>query len=109
MKCALIQVDPATRVPANINLFAAYQGLSERGIECRFFAPDELVSALAGVVGEPIVCGVIPVVKAALGLLGKTPPSPLDYPLSLRSFLRRRVWATTLDVVRGDLGSPVFT
>lgn len=113
MKCALVQVDPATGIPGNRNLFASYEGFSERGIECRFFVPTELPTRLDELAAEgmgPVVAGTIPVVRAALGILGIPVPSPLDYPSELQDRLGRRIWRTTLGAVRRDWRpeSPLF-
>lgn len=42
-------------------------------------------------------------VRAALTQLGVAPPEPDDYPASLRAFLQRRVWRSTLAAVESSL------
>ncbi len=61
---------------------------------------------------ETFIAGDMPAMHGAMRQLGIDIPEPDDYPLSLRSFMHRRVWKSTLDTVEQgismNMGAPVF-
>jgi hypothetical protein len=89
----------------NENCYSAFYGFSTLGWEVVFYEglPPE------GLSREDIVVGWISNVKLALRNLGVEPPVELDYPDSIRSYLGRKVWQTTLHTVYNDESLwPVF-
>lgn len=112
---AFIQADREGH-PANRNCYAAWEGFRERGLETRFFylggasTPEDLETRMRELLPaeEVIVHGTIPNVHAALRARGIVPPEPLDYPESLREFLGRRIWETTLGEARDSANWPLF-
>ena len=85
---------------------------SARGYPVELFTEKNLVRRRLPLDRSCLVAGDVPVVIAALKQLDVPIPVPDDYPVCLRSFLRRRVWETRLDVVQervyGDDFKPFF-
>jgi len=61
---------------------------------------------------ETFIAGDMPVMHGAMRQLGIEVPEPNDYPASLRGFMHRRVWKSTLEAVEQgislNMGEPVF-
>ena len=75
--------------------------LSRRDVPLQFFVETRLQRGQLDLRKDVLVAGHIPVVIQALRRLGVTPPPPDDYPLALRPWLHRRIWASTVgDVVK---------
>lgn len=74
------------------NTYAAFFGFSVMGWEICFYEgnPPENLSR------EDIVVGYITQVKQALTNLGITPPTELDYPEEIQSYLGRKIWQDSL-------------
>ncbi len=97
-------------VIANINYYAAFWGLRERGFEIELFTFREL--ALLPLEREALVVGGIGTILKAFELLG-VPYEPLDsVPPELSAFAGRRLWRSTLGQVRalfdGHENAPIF-
>ena len=92
-------------LPYNPNAYAAYDGFKEMGFETVLFVmPGEIPE------GDPedIVVGGIGTVRKALLRFGVDPPE-FNYPDSIRQYLKRDVWESTIDAVRlNALSWPVF-
>ena len=87
--------------PRNANCYAAWLGFYEMGIEIvPYFEP----SGLSSVQKEDIVVGGIGSCHAVLRSFGVAIPR-INYPESLRSFLGRRLWRSTINQVNNDSGS----
>jgi hypothetical protein len=82
-------------LPKTFNFFAAYQGCRELGIETKPFCTLE---DLFDWRQDELIVGGLGSVLPKLSEFGVEPPE-LDYPDSLRAYLGRKVWATTLDQV----------
>lgn len=92
-------------IPERSNFYAAWLGFRQMGFETvPYFAASELDAATR----EDVVVGGVGSCQCAMKLLGVEPPH-VDYPDSLREFLGRRVWASTINGISNDSGSwPVF-
>ena len=91
--------------PRNANCYAAWLEFYEMGIEIiPYFEPSDL----SAVQKEDIVVGGIGSCHAVLRSFGVAIPR-INYPESLRPFLGRRLWRSTINQVNNDPGSwPLF-
>jgi len=84
--------------------------LGRRGIPIELFTEKKILRRQLKLSRETLVAGSIPAVMQALQQLEIPVPEPNDYPESLRPFLHRKVWESTVGAVLdglldGDLGS----
>jgi len=87
--------------------YSAFYGFSLMGCEIIFFDADE--GPPKGLGRTDIVVGWIGHVKTALRNLGIEPPLELDYPESIRPYLGRKIWKSTLHTIHNDPTTwPVF-
>jgi hypothetical protein len=91
---ALLQELGNGRVEPEIRSLAA--GLGRRGIPARFFLEKQLQRRQLELRPTTLVAGHIPVVFAALKQLDVPTPVANDYPDSLRPWLHRRTWTSTV-------------
>ena len=95
---ALLQQSGNGRLEPEIKSLA--MELPRRGVACQFFLEKHLQRRQLELKPTTLVAGHIPVVLGALRQLGVEPPVPNDYPESLRRWLHRRMWTSTVrDVV----------
>ena len=92
-----------------------FDELQLRQISVRLFVEKQLFRKRLPLSHNILVAGYIPVVLNALRQLGVAVPKPNDYPQSLQSFLRRRIWQSTVqDIICGfhniyySVMSPIF-
>lgn len=78
---------------SNTNSFIALDGFRQMGWEILFYRD---IRQLSGRQLEDVVVGPIQEIHNALGHFNILPPSPLDYPASLRPFLGRQLWPSTM-------------
>lgn len=92
-------------IPGGVNLFNAYQGFTEMGLECVLFNDiEELGTSLRA----DVVVGGLGVVQHALARFG-VELEHIDYPDELVAYMGRRIWYSTLDEVSSNPKSwPVF-
>lgn len=108
---AFVQREPGEPgVIANINYYAAFWGLRERGFEIELFRFSELKAL--DLSRETLVIGGIGTILKAFEILG-VQYQPLDsVPPELSEFAGRRLWRSTLGEVRsmfdGREGAPIF-
>ena len=108
---AFVQREPdAPGVIANINYYAAFWGLRERGYEIELFAFPQLTELELS--REVLLVGGIGTVLKAFELLG-VEYQALEYvPSELERFAGRRLWQSTLGEVRamfdGRESAPIF-
>lgn len=87
--------------------YAAFYGFSLMGAEIVFFDAKE--GPPEGLLRSDIIVGWIGNVKKGLINLGIEPPKELDYPESLRKYLGRNVWESTLHTIHNNPDTwPVF-
>lgn len=92
-------------VPRNVNFYAAWLGFYDMGVETvPYFEP----SGLADVRREDVVVGGIGSCHAVLRKFGIEIPR-INYPESLKPFLGRKLWHSTINQVNNDVESwPLF-
>ncbi|RFS19448.1 DUF4343 domain-containing protein [Chitinophaga silvatica] len=78
---------------SNPNSFAAYEGFLKLGWEIVFYKD---VALITGNNPEDVVVGGINDVHKILHHFHFDIPTPLDYPESIRSFLGRKIWKSTM-------------
>ncbi|WP_063915440.1 ATP-grasp domain-containing protein [Nocardia salmonicida] len=87
-------------------------GLRQRGIPVRFYTIKRLHRRQVPLGADTFIAGDMDAMHAAMRQLDITVPEPDDYPASLRAFLHRRVWTSTLGEIEQalDTGSapPTF-
>ncbi len=87
--------------------YSAFYGFSMMGAEIVFFDAKE--NPPEGLQRDDIVVGWIGHVKRAVSNLGIEPPKDIDYPDSIKPFLGRKIWKSTLHKIYGDDSTwPVF-
>lgn len=87
------------------NTYAAFFGFSIMGWEVVFYEGEPP----KGLSREDVVLGYITQVKQAIANLGIEPPTELDYPESIRSYLGRKIWQDNLHHIYTDNSTwPVF-
>lgn len=90
----------------SVNGFVALEGFRLMGWE---IVPFESAADLPADAPEDVVVGHIGQVRYALRALGRTVPAELGYPDTLRPWLGRRLWPSTINAVAGKPESwPVF-
>lgn len=96
-------------VPENTNLYAAYEGFRQLGVELAIFEGFGDVGPIAvrDLSPEVGLCGYVGDVLEALRCMNVPLPEPLDYPVSLTRYLRREPKRTTMGAVRNSV-HPVF-
>lgn len=92
-------------IPINTNFYAAWLGFREMGVETvPYYLPEELDDVRC----DDVVVGGIGSCQEALRRFDVEVPH-LNYPESLRGFLGRKVWPSTIGQVSRDMDSwPVF-
>lgn len=93
--------------PDNPNMYAAYDGFRQLGVETAQFEGFGDIAGLSDLGPEVALSGYVGDVLAALAQLGKPRPPNIDYPEELRPWLGREVWRSTLGQVR-RMVDPVF-
>ena len=92
--------------PQSVNNYLALDGFQQMGWEIMPYTDAEPVRDHAP---DEIVVGHIAAVRAGLRALGLAVPAELGYPESLRPFLGRRLWPSTINAVAAHPESwPVF-
>lgn len=97
IKAALVQEAGNGRLERESASVKRY--LDELGVSVGLFHPKRLVRGQVPLSRDTLVVGHIPVVLSALEQLGIEPPSPIDYPICLRPWLRRRTWTSSVGEV----------
>ena len=91
----------------NVNGFTALEGFRTMGWEIVPFVSDE--APLPDHTPDEVVVSHIDRTRRALRGLGRSVPAELGYPESLRPFLGRQLWESTINAVAADpLQWPVF-
>ncbi len=113
IEIALLQENGNGRMEPEIR--SLYEEFKVRQVPVKLFVEKQLFIKKLQLNKNVLVAGYIPVVLNALLQLGIQPPKPNDYPQSLQSFLRRRIWQSTVqDIVRGfsysyqPISAPIF-
>ncbi|BAY25586.1 hypothetical protein NIES2100_53920 [Calothrix sp. NIES-2100] len=70
--------------------------LRKRGIPITFYTQKRIQRRQLALDDQSLVVGDMPCILGALKQLGIPEPLPNDYPLSLRNFMHRRIWTSTL-------------
>lgn len=100
-----IYVQSKNGIPIDQDHFNAYLGFKEMGAEIVFFETYEELSTSKK---EDVVVGYIGTTKVRLHDFGKT-IDDMDYPDSLRNYLGRRIWKSTINTVNSNSDLwPVF-
>lgn len=82
-------------LPRNYNMYNAYQGFREMGLETVFFhTPEELQTSEL----QDIVVGYVAPVRSRLQDFG-IPTPDMDYPKELRRYMGRRIWHSKINTV----------
>ncbi|MFE3194866.1 ATP-grasp domain-containing protein [Nocardia sp. NPDC059240] len=88
------------------------EGLTRRGIPIRHYTAKRIERRQLPLGPDVFIAGDMDAMHGAMRQLGISVPEPDDYPETLRSFLRRRVWKSTLGEVEKAVESgscpPVF-
>ena len=93
-------------LPQSVNNYLALDGFQQMGWEIVPYTDEEPVRDNAP---DEVVVGHIAAVRASLRALGLAVPAELGYPDSLRPFLGRRLWQSTINAVAADASQwPVF-
>ena len=104
---AFIQCDKIYNLPYNPNVFNAYDGLRDMGFECIFFQTHEDLLKLNHEKDEIIVGGIW-MIRRRLEDFGIHCPE-INYPESLKKYLGRNIWTSTINRVRDNPNSwPIF-
>lgn len=84
----------------------------QRGLEVVFYTQKQIDRRQLPLADDSFIMGATPAMHGAMKQLGITIPAPNDYPVSLKEYLRRRVWRTGLrdleERIWEGLPSPVF-
>lgn len=106
-KKALLELDPHVWYDEwlSLNVESAAKGLKRLGYKVEGFHGSNLKNAPLD--PRTIVKGSIHTVRMALHYLGFPQPANLDLPKSLQKYTHRKVWKTTLGVIR-KTRKPVF-
>lgn len=106
MNLAFIEerVDTLTVSPQH----TAQDGLNQLGYEIRWFSHKDFEAGQVPITKDTLVVGYICTYLKALESLGYTPPSNIDYPEELESFLGRDIKRSTLGEARKDINWPIF-
>lgn len=94
MKAYIQERDSNQRL--NVNCYVAGEGFRQMGFE---IIPFKTLDEIQPLDQEGIVVAGIGIVHQALEQHGITPPLPLDYPESLRSFLGRNLKESTINTI----------
>ena len=100
MTSALIQHADVSRIP---EMQDAATELERRGVLVTRFHAKHLLRGTVPLTRDALVVGEVHVVEAALKQLGIQPTQEQCYPEVLRSFLGRKVWASTMREVTAAL------
>ncbi|WP_035566331.1 ATP-grasp domain-containing protein [Hymenobacter sp. IS2118] len=93
-------------IPQSVNNYQALDGFQQMGWEIVPYTDAEPVRDHAP---DEVVVGHIAAVRGSLRALGLPVPAELGYPDSLRPFLGRRLWQSTINAVAADASQwPVF-
>ncbi|MFC8528850.1 ATP-grasp domain-containing protein [Nocardia sp. NPDC057227] len=80
------------------------EGLRRRGIPVRYYTVKRILRRQLPLGPDTFIAGDTDAMHGAMRQLGIPLPAPDDYPGSLREFLRRKVWTSTLGEVERALG-----
>jgi len=86
--------------PDSPNTFAALDGFTQLGVEVQPYYGFDDIQALTDLGPEVGVTGFVGDTWAALKVLGKPMPIPIDYPEQLTPWLGRKIWRSTLGEIR---------
>lgn len=88
------------------------QELNRRGTPINFYQEKQIRRRTLPLDEHAFIMGGVPSMQGAMKQLGIIVPEPNDYPASLKNWLKRRVWSTTLrefeEVVFEGLEEPIF-
>lgn len=93
--------------PDSPNTFAAWTGFNEMGVETVPFYGFGDVEQLPDLGPEVGVVGFVGDVQTALKTIGVPKPEAIDYPEELANFMGRKIWCSTLGVIRRTV-EPTF-
>jgi hypothetical protein len=99
MRNVYIETDHAEQI-LNPNLYAAFDGFSKKAYDVHLFYLNCPATSK-----EDIVCGTVSTVQRAWRALGVNLPELLDYPTQLAAYLGRKIWPSTLGLVRAQVFS----
>lgn len=94
---AFIQADKQG-IPKNYNIFCAFQGFREMGIEIILFSDIEKLQESKR---EEIVVGYLSVVRGRLQQFNIDTPD-IDYPDELNNYLKRKIWKTKINTINSN-------
>jgi ATP-grasp domain, R2K clade family 2 len=77
--------------------------LTRRGMPITFYTEKRIHRRQLPLDTESLVVGDMPCITGALKQLGIPEPAPTDYPESLRKFLHRKIWPSTLGELESRL------
>jgi len=90
---------------------AVHDELCQRNIPVELFTEKRIQRRQLPISNDTLVVGFVPTVLAAVKLLGLQAPPTNDYPQALQSFLRRRIWQSTVAQLISHIyegGAPIF-
>ncbi|MBD2205515.1 ATP-grasp domain-containing protein [Calothrix sp. FACHB-1219] len=86
--------------------------LTARGIPITFYTEKRIRRRQLAIDRESLVVGDMPCILGAIKQLGIPEPEPNDYPASLKNFMHRRIWKSTLEQLEIELRNgkymPIF-
>ncbi|MEH2229439.1 MAG: ATP-grasp domain-containing protein [Nostoc sp.] len=77
--------------------------LRARGIPITFYTQKRIQRRQLALDNESLVVGDMPCILGAIKQLGIPEPEPNDYPASLKNFMHRRTWTSTLEQLEIEL------
>jgi len=77
--------------------------LTARGILITFYTQKRIHRRQLALDNESLVVGDMPCILGAIKQLGIPEPEPNDYPASLKNFMHRRTWTSTLEQLEIEL------
>ncbi|BAY78800.1 hypothetical protein NIES25_52780 [Nostoc linckia NIES-25] len=77
--------------------------LRARGIPITFYTQKRIHRRQLALDNESLVVGDMPCILGAIKQLGIPEPEPNDYPASLKNFMHRRTWTSTLEQLEIEL------
>lgn len=77
--------------------------LKARGIPITFYTQKRIHRRQLALDNESLVVGDMPCILGAIKQLGIPEPEPNDYPASLKNFMHRRTWTSTLEQLEIEL------
>ena len=100
-------------IVAEESFFKAWDGFRKRGIPCELFDPQQLHQHTLPLERDTLVVGGVPIVEAAMAMIGIPVPVADNLPACLAQYRGRKVWPSTWGELRAKLGkqgppSPLF-